>query len=159
METWRRARRITKTNECAWDWGGGLTLGTRSGIRQRETVLIVDEEPGLRLLVRSAIDSPLYQVVEASHGDEAWNLIKARRPAVVVLDIAMSGPTGLEVLAAIRGDSTLRGTQVIILSARADQHDIDAGLLAGADFYMTKPFSPTDLLARVTEAIEHRVDW
>lgn len=98
-------------------------------------------------------------MVEASDGDEAWNLIQAKRPAVVVLDMAMSGPSGLEVLAAIRGDSALRGTQVIILSGRASQRDIDAGLLAGADFYMIKPFSPTDLLARVTEAIEHRDCW
>jgi len=136
-----------------------LTLGTRSGIRQRETVLIADDEPGLRLLVRTAIESPLYQVVEASDGDEAWNLIQSKRPAVVLLDVTMSGRSGLEVLAAIRADSALRGTQVIILSGRIEQRDIDAGLLAGADFYVTKPFSPTDLLARVAEAIEHQVTW
>jgi DNA-binding response OmpR family regulator len=136
-----------------------LTLGTRSGIRQRETVLIADDEPGLRLLVRSAIESPLYQVVEASDGDEAWNLIKTNKPAVVVLDIKMSGRSGLDLLTSIRADSGLRGTQVIILSGKHDQRDIDAGLLAGADFYVTKPFSPADLLARVTEAIEHQVTW
>ncbi|HUY74053.1 MAG TPA: response regulator [Candidatus Dormibacteraeota bacterium] len=136
-----------------------MTLGTRSGIRQREIVLIADDEPGLRLLVRSAIESPLYQVVEASDGDEAWNLIKSKRPAVVLLDITMSGRSGLEVLSAIRADTSLRGTQVIILSGGRDQRDIDAGLLAGADVYVTKPFAPADLLARVTEAIEHRVTW
>jgi DNA-binding response OmpR family regulator len=136
-----------------------LTLGTRSGIRQREIVLIADDEPALRLLIRAAIESPLYQVVEASDGDEAWSLIKSRKPAVVVLDIKMSGRPGLEVLASIRADSELRGTQVIILSGKHDQRDIDAGLLAGADFYVTKPFSPADLLARVTEAIEHQVTW
>lgn len=136
-----------------------MTLGTRSGIRQRETVLIADDEPGLRLLIRSAIESPLYQVVEASDGDEAWNLIKTNKPAVVVLDIKMSGRSGLDLLTAIRADSGLRDTQVIILSGKHDQRDIDAGLLAGADFYVTKPFSPADLLARVTEAIEHQVTW
>jgi DNA-binding response OmpR family regulator len=136
-----------------------LTLGTRSGIRQRETVLIADDEPSLRLLVRSSIESPLYQVLEASDGDEAWQLIKTKKPAVVLLDITMSGRSGLEVLTAIRADSELRGTQVIILSGKHDQRDIDAGLLAGADFYLTKPFSPGDLLARVTEAIEHQVTW
>lgn len=136
-----------------------MTLGTRSGIRQRETVLIADDEPGLRLLVHSAIESPLYRVVEASNGDEAWNMIKAKKPAVVLLDLNMSGRSGLDVLKAIRADSGLRGTQVIILSASQDQRDIDAGLLAGADFYVTKPFSTTELLARVTEAIEHQVTW
>lgn len=136
-----------------------MTLGTRSGIRKRETVLIADDEPGLRLLVHSAIESPLYQVVEASDGVEAWNLIKAKKPAVVLLDINMSGRSGLDVLTAIRADSELRGMQVIILTGSQDQRDIDAGLLAGADFYLTKPFSPTDLLARVAAAIEHQVTW
>jgi len=136
-----------------------LTLGTRSGIHQRAIVLVADDEPALRLMVRAAIESPLYQVVEVSGVDEAWSVIKAKRPAVVLLDIGMSGRSGLEVLAAIRAESTLRGTQVIILSGRTSQLDIDAGLLAGADFYVTKPFSPADLLARVTEAIEHQVNW
>ncbi len=122
-------------------------------------MLIADDEAGLRLLVRAAIESPLYQVLEASDGDEAWKLIKTRKPAVVLLDINMSGRSGLEVLTAIRADSGLRGTQVIILSGKDDQCDIDAGLLAGADFYMSKPFSPGDLLARVAEAIEHQVTW
>lgn len=136
-----------------------MTLGTRSGIRQREIVLIADDDAGLRLLVRSAIESPLYQVLEASDGDEAWQLVKTRKPAVVLLDLNMSGRSGLEVLTAIRADSGLRGTQVIILSGKSDQRDVDAGLLAGADLYVTKPFSTGDLLARVTEAIEHQVTW
>lgn len=122
-------------------------------------MLVADDEPALRLLVRAAIESPLYQVLEASDGDEAWRLIKSRKPAVVVLDVNMSGRPGLEVLTSIRADGELRGTQVIILSGKHDQRDIDAGLLAGADFYVTKPFSPADLLARVTEAIEHQVTW
>ena len=136
-----------------------MTLGTRSGIRQRDTVLIADDVPGLRLLVHSAIESPLYQVVEASDGDEAWELIKAMKPAVVLLDIEMPGRSGLDVLTAIRADSALRGTQVILLSGKRDQRDIDAGLLAGADFYVTKPFSPAAMLARVMEALEHQLAW
>ncbi|HSP09656.1 MAG TPA: response regulator [Candidatus Dormibacteraeota bacterium] len=136
-----------------------MTLGTRSGIHQREIVLVADDDSGTRLLVRSAIDSPLYEVVEASDGHEAWIVIKARRPVVVLLDVAMSGRTGLDLLAAIRADGALRGTQVIILSGKADQRAVDAGLLAGADFYVTKPFSPTDLRDRVTEAIDHQVNW
>lgn len=136
-----------------------MTLGTRSGIRQRDIVLIADDEPGLRLLVRSAIDSPVYQVIEASDGDEAWAMIRAKKPAVVVLDINIPGRSGLDLLTAIRAESGLRGTQVIMLSGKSSQPDIDAGLLAGADFYLSKPFSPGDLLARVTEAIERQVSW
>jgi DNA-binding response OmpR family regulator len=136
---------------------GLMSLITRSGIRKRQTVLIVDDEPNLRALVHNTIESPYYQVIEACDGDEAWALIKERKPALVLLDIKMPGRSGLDVLTSIRGDADLRGTQVMILTASDDQAHIDAGILAGADFYLTKPFSPADLLARVSEAIGQRV--
>jgi DNA-binding response OmpR family regulator len=134
-----------------------VSLITRSGIRKRQTVLIADDEPNLRALVHSTIESPAYQVIEACDGDEAWMLIKERKPALVLLDLKMPGRTGLEVLNAIRADADLRGTQVMILTASDDPAHINAGILAGADFYLIKPFSPTDLLARVSEAIGQRV--
>jgi DNA-binding response OmpR family regulator len=134
-----------------------MSLITRSGIRKRQTVLIVDDEPNLRVLVHKTIESPMYQVIEACDGEEAWILIKERRPALVLLDIKMPRRSGLEVLSAIRADPELRGTQVMVLTASDQQADIDAGILAGADYYLTKPFSPADLLARVSEAIGQRV--
>ncbi|HEY1419629.1 MAG TPA: response regulator [Candidatus Dormibacteraeota bacterium] len=136
-----------------------MTLGTRSGIRKRETVLIADPEPGLRLLIHEAIESPLYRVVEAADGEEAWRLIRDSKPIVVLLDVDMPGRSGLNLLSAIRADRELQGTQVIMLSASQKQSDIDAGLLAGADFYMTKPLAAHDLVARVAEAIEHQATW
>jgi DNA-binding response OmpR family regulator len=134
-----------------------LSLITRSGIRKRQTVLIVDDEPNLRLVVRTTIESPEYQVIEACDGEEAWTLINDRKPALVLLDIKMPRRSGFDVLTAIRADPELRGTQVIVLTSSDQQADIDAGILAGADFYLTKPFSPADLVARVSEAIGHRV--
>jgi DNA-binding response OmpR family regulator len=134
-----------------------LSLIARSGIRKRQTVLIVDDEPNLRSLVHSTIESPAYQVIEACDGEEAWTLIKERKPALVLLDVRMPRRSGFEVLTAIRADPELRGTQVMILTAAGRQADIDAGILAGADYYLTKPFSPADLLARVSEAIGQRV--
>ncbi|HZK74590.1 MAG TPA: response regulator [Clostridia bacterium] len=134
-----------------------MSLITRSGIRKRQTVLIVDDEPSLRALVHTTIESPVYQVIEARDGEEAWTLIKERKPALVLLDIKMPLRSGFDILAAIRADPELRGTQVMILTASDDQADIDKGILAGADFYLTKPFSPADLLARVLEAIGQRV--
>jgi DNA-binding response OmpR family regulator len=134
-----------------------VSLITRSGIRKRQTVLIVDDEPNLRVLVHTTIESPAYQVIEARDGDEAWTLIKERKPDLVVLDVKMPRRSGLDVLAAIRGDHELRGTQVMPLTSSDQQADIDAGVLAGADYYLTKPFSPADLLARVSEAIGQRV--
>jgi len=133
-----------------------LSVTTQSGIGKRQTVLIVDDEPKLRVLVHTTIESPEYQVIEARDGEEAWTLIKERKPALVLLDIKMPGRSGIEVLRAIRADPELRGTQVMMLTLSDDQADIDAGILAGADFYLTKPFLPADLVARVSEAIGHR---
>ena len=107
-----------------------LSLITRSGIRKRQTILIVDDEPNLRNLVHTTIDSPVYQVIEARDGEEAWALIKERKPALVLLDLKMPRRSGLDVLMAIRADPELRGTQVMVLTSSDRQSDIDAGILA-----------------------------
>jgi CheY-like chemotaxis protein len=117
------------------------------------TVLIADDESAMRLLVNATIESDSYKVVEAEDGDEAWALIKKHRPAVVLLDVQMPGLTGLEILASIKSDPSLSGVRVILMTARALESDRTAGMAAGADFYLTKPFSPLELLARVQEAL------
>jgi type IV pilus assembly protein PilB len=117
------------------------------------TVLIADDEPSMCLLVHTTIESDNYRVVEAADGDEAWALIKRHRPSLVLLDIQMPGRTGLEILASIRSDPTLDAVRVIVMTARALEADRTAAMAAGADFYLTKPFSPLELLARVQEAL------
>jgi CheY-like chemotaxis protein len=119
----------------------------------RSTVLIADDEYSMRLLVRATIESDKYRVVEAGDGDEAWILIRQHKPSLVLLDVQMPGLTGLEVLAMIRSDPSLEGTRVIILSAKALSADLEQGMSAGADLYLTKPFSPLALLARVDEML------
>jgi CheY-like chemotaxis protein len=124
-------------------------------VRQPEaTVLIADDEPSMRLLVRTTIESDAYDVAEVADGDEAWAFIKEHKPELVLLDIQMPGRNGLEILKAIRSDATLNGTRVILLSAKALVADVEAGMAAGADFYLTKPFSPLELLNRVADALE-----
>jgi DNA-binding response OmpR family regulator len=117
------------------------------------TVLIADDESSMRLLVQTTIESDSYQVLEAADGDEAWALIKRHKPSLVLLDVQMPGRTGLEILASIKRDSSLSGVRVILMTARALDADRTAGMTAGADFYLTKPFSPLELLARVQEAL------
>ena len=107
----------------------------------------------MRLLVHTTIESDHYQVVEAGDGNEAWALINQYKPAVVLLDVQMPGLTGLEVLSMIRSDATFNATRVILLTAKALAADRTAGMAAGADYYLTKPFSPLDLLTRVEEAL------
>jgi CheY-like chemotaxis protein len=130
-----------------------LTFRTAPAEVINATVLIADDEPSMRLLVRATIESDQYQVMEASDGDEAWAMIKEHRPSVVLLDVQMPGRTGLEVLAMIRSEPNLAATRVIMLTAKALKADIELGLTAGADLYLTKPFSPLDLLTRVDEAL------
>ena len=117
------------------------------------TVLIADDEPSVRMLVQATIEADGYKVLEASDGDEAWVLIQEHRPSLVLLDVMMPGRTGLEILGSIKSDPDLVDTKVILLTASAQKSDIDAGLIAGADFYLTKPFSPRDLRSKVDEAL------
>jgi CheY-like chemotaxis protein len=118
------------------------------------TVLIADDEPSMRLLVHATIESDDYKVVEAADGMEAWAMIQQHKPSLVLLDVQMPGRSGLEVLRSVRADPSLLATRVILLTSKAQEHDVEAGLIAGADFYLTKPFSPLDLLTRVEEALQ-----
>ena len=115
------------------------------------TVVIADDEPSLRLLVSATIASEGFDVLEASDGDEAWQLLRQHHPDVALLDVQMPGMTGLELTRAIKASSELSSTQVVLLSAKALEADIQEGLNAGADRYLTKPFSPFELLALVDD--------
>jgi two-component system phosphate regulon response regulator PhoB len=127
---------------------------TPVGIQVLRTVLIADDESSMRLLVHATIESDEYAVVEAADGAEAWELIQRHKPSLVLLDVQMPGRSGLDVLRSIKSDPGLRGTRVILLTSKAQEGDVEAGLIAGADFYLTKPFSPLDLLTRVEEALQ-----
>jgi DNA-binding response OmpR family regulator len=117
-------------------------------------VVIADDESSIRLLVHATIESDDFAVMEASNGAEAWALIKQHKPGLVLLDVQMPGRSGLEVLRLIKADPELKATRVILLTSKAQETDVEVGLMAGADFYLTKPFSPLDLLTRVEEALQ-----
>lgn len=133
---------------------GWLNGHTPSSLPAILTVVIADDEPSMRLLVHATIDSDDYTVVEAGDGTQAWAMIQQHKPSLVLLDIQMPGKSGLEVLQLVKADPSLAATKVILLTAKAQESDIEAGLIAGADFYLTKPFSPLDLLTRVEEALQ-----
>ncbi len=130
-----------------------MPTNTAGSWASRRTLLIADDEESVRLLVKVTIGSDEFNVLEAADGDEAWSLIQEHKPSLVLLDVRMPGRTGLEILRAMRSDAGLAGTKVIILTASALPTDMAAGLTSGADFYLTKPFSPRDLLARLDEAL------
>jgi CheY-like chemotaxis protein len=130
------------------------TRTTPTELELLRTVLIADDESSIRLLVHATIESDDYSVVEAADGAQAWALTQQLKPALVLLDVQMPGQSGLEVLRSIKADPELTATRVILLTSKAQERDIEVGLIAGADFYLTKPFSPLDLLTRVEEALE-----
>jgi DNA-binding response OmpR family regulator len=113
------------------------------------TILVADDEPALRHLVRVVVASPRRQVLEAADGDAAWTLIQTARPQVAVLDVIMPHRDGLELTRAIRADPALAATRVILLTGAGEPATIARGRAAGADYIIIKPFSPRDLRAAV----------
>jgi CheY-like chemotaxis protein len=113
------------------------------------TLLVAEDDPSQRLLMASSLRRAGYGVAEAIDGEEAWARIAEDRPPLVLLDVQLPGRTGLELARMIRSDPSLAATRIILVSARAQLTDVEAGLAAGADAYVTKPFSPSDLLSLV----------
>ena len=109
-------------------------------------ILVVDDETNLRTLVGSYLRAEGYEVAEAADGAEAVESVRRRHPDLVVLDVRMPGMDGIEALREIR---TFSEVFVIMLTARAEEADKVIGLSVGADDYLTKPFSPRELVARV----------
>ncbi|MCP5318635.1 MAG: response regulator [Chromatiaceae bacterium] len=113
-------------------------------------VLIVDDNAGLRKLIRLTLKTAGFQLLEAENGDDALRMTKSHLPDFVLLDVMMPGSMdGYQVCSAIKNDPSLRHVRVFILSARAQQADLDAGRQAGAEHYLVKPFSPVELLKLV----------
>ena len=119
----------------------------------KQIVLIADDEPSLRLLVSATLTSDDYDVVEAKDGEEAWELMSLHHPTLAILDVQMPGMTGLELTAKLRTDALLHDIRVILLSSKAQQVDVEAGVAAGAERYLAKPFSPLELVNVVEAAL------
>ena len=111
-----------------------------------ETILVVDDEPTIREVVVSYLRRDGYETLEAADGERARELVEREQPSLVVLDVLLPGVDGLSLCRWIRERSSL---PVILLTARGDEVDRIVGLEIGADDYVTKPFSPRELAARV----------
>jgi two-component system alkaline phosphatase synthesis response regulator PhoP len=111
-----------------------------------KTILVVDDEPKIVGLARDYLEHAGFSVVSASDGPEALARARADRPDLIVLDLGLPKLDGLDVARALRQTSSV---PIVILSGRADESDKLVGLELGADDYVTKPFSPKELVARV----------
>jgi len=115
----------------------------------RRPILVVDDDPKIRQLVRTYLERDGYAVLTAADGRAALEAIETERPALVVLDLMLPEVDGRAVIRAIRRDPAATGLPVLILSARGSVGDRIAGLEDGADDYLPKPFSPAELVLRV----------
>jgi CheY-like chemotaxis protein len=119
-------------------------------------LLIADDEEGVRSLVRMTLESEDYEILEAADGKQALEMVRAHRPDLVLLDVMMPEMDGLEACRAIKGDESTASTTVVLLTAKAQEADLQSGWDAGADDYFTKPFSPVALLRKVGEVFEEK---
>lgn len=110
-------------------------------------ILIVEDQADIRKLIRMTLEFEDYQLHEASDGASGLGAAQAIQPDLVLLDVMMPGELGgLQVCRRIKGDSALAATKVVLLTARGQQKDREAGAQAGADDYLVKPFSPLQLI-------------
>ena len=120
------------------------------------SVLIVDDEQHIRLLIEQTLEELTDEGVElytASDGEEALAAIEAQSPDLVFLDVMMPRRSGLEVARAVRDELGKADTHIVLLTAKGQAVDRDAGLAAGANRYLTKPFDPDELLAIAHEVL------
>jgi two-component system KDP operon response regulator KdpE len=117
-------------------------------------ILIVDDEPAIRRLLRTTLRVHEYEVLEAAFAAEALELVAAKKIDVVILDLGLPDADGNDVIRRVRESS---GVPIIVLSARNDERGKVAALDAGADDYVTKPFSVEELMARIRAALRHCV--
>ena len=119
-------------------------------------ILVVDDEPHIRRVLDAMLGNEGFDVVLASGGAEGLQAIASGRIDLVILDLIMPGASGLEVLAKIRTDPESSAIPVIILTAKGQDADREAAFAGGADDFLTKPFSPKKLVARIREILGAR---
>jgi DNA-binding response OmpR family regulator len=117
------------------------------------TVLVVDDDPVILKLLEVNFEMEGFTVVRASDGVEGLERAREVRPDVVVLDVMMPRMTGHEVATALRSDPTTASIPIIFVTARAQSGDVERGMELGVDDYVTKPFDPLDLIARVNAVL------
>ncbi|MCP4427484.1 MAG: response regulator [Chloroflexi bacterium] len=119
------------------------------------SVLIVDDEPMARTLLRLMLVRAGFNVSEAANGYDALDKVKKSRPDVILLDVMMPGMDGFTVCETIRDQDETANLPIIMLSAKTDLDSINKGLLVGATKYLTKPISPEDLTQHVHDALKN----
>jgi two-component system phosphate regulon response regulator PhoB len=112
-------------------------------------VLVADDDVDIRDLVAFKLEQAGLEVIAVQDGETALEEARARQPELAVLDISMPGLSGIDVCRMLRADPATAGMLIIMLTARVQEQDVEGGFSAGADDYVTKPFSPRELVSRI----------
>ncbi|MFC4064444.1 response regulator [Actinoplanes subglobosus] len=113
------------------------------------TVLVADDDADIRDLVAFKLEQAGLEVLAVGDGQAAVDTARARLPTLAVLDVSMPGLSGIDVCRMLRSDPSTAGMLIIMLTARVQEQDVEGGFSAGADDYVTKPFSPRELVSRI----------
>jgi CheY-like chemotaxis protein len=111
-----------------------------------KTIMVVDDNPDIITIVRTILEGKGFNVLSASSGPECLELLKTQKPDLIVLDIMMPEMDGLEVLTRLKGMSEFTNVPVVLLTAKVQYEDVLGGYKLGADYYITKPFTSTQLI-------------
>ncbi|MDA8882659.1 response regulator, partial [Alphaproteobacteria bacterium] len=122
---------------------------TRSAIPSSKTILIIEDEADIKILLDYNLQAAGFSVIQASDGEEGLLLAIEHQPDLILLDWMLPLLSGIELLRQLRNRTETRNIPVIMLTAKGEEADRLRGLNGGADDYVTKPFSPAELLARV----------
>jgi CheY-like chemotaxis protein len=117
------------------------------------TILVVDDDPVIQKLLSVNFEMEGYRVVTASDGLDGLAQVEAVNPDIILLDVMMPRMDGLTVARKLKSDPSTKGIPIVLLSAKAQSTDIQLGLEAGAEDYITKPFDPLELLDKVAALI------
>jgi two-component system phosphate regulon response regulator PhoB len=120
------------------------------------TILVVEDEPAIQELIAVNLSFAGHKVLRAFDADQAQTLIRAELPDLILLDWMLPGTSGLAMARKLRNDERTRAVPVIMLTAKGSEQDKVDGLEAGADDYITKPFSPKELMARIKAVLRRR---
>lgn len=123
----------------------------------KEKILIVDDEEDVLELLRFNLDKEGYKTETAVSGEEALTVAKSKLPDLIILDLMLPGIDGLEVCKKLKGETKTENIPIIMLTAKSEDSDIITGLELGADDYITKPFSPKVLTARIRRILQRHI--
>ena len=112
----------------------------------KRTIMVVDDNPDIVTIVKTILEVKGYGVQSAFSGQEVFNLLSEQKPDLIILDIMMPQMDGLEVLTRLKEDSSTATIPVILLTAKVQYEDVLGGYKMGADYYITKPFTSTQLI-------------